>query len=35
MTFIFKGYAKIVEIRMVKFNVTFLNRPIIMRNSKI
>ena len=35
MTFIFRGYAKTVEIRMVKFNVAFLNSAIIMRNSKI
>ena len=35
MMCIFKGYAKIVKIYMIKFKVTILNRPEIMRISKI
>ena len=35
MTHTFKGHVKIVKIYMVKFNVTVLNRPKIMRFSKM
>ena len=35
MTYIFKEHDKIVNMYMVKFNVTVSNRPEIMRFSKI
>ena len=34
MTFILEDYVKIFKIYMVKFNVTILNRPEIMKFSK-
>ena len=34
MAFILKDYVEIFEIYMVKFNVTILNRPEIMKFSK-